>query len=430
MRKKRESIIIAYLKDFKVEDIYEHHVMSICNGRKPSKTILLTKYQYLLHIIITRCKRSDTGECHLNAQFYRDHMFHDHWNDMLRNLSLMGIIYIGGYSVGEHSTSISLVNWNIGYMTSYNQKLIRWAERDRKRFEEFSKVEDTPFTRKYMDSLGCLRLIGKDDALAYIDENIKDKQSHSYHYHKNCIDGFNENEIRIFNIDNQGRIYHHLTSLPSGLRGYFNIKYEIDISNSHPLILNHFLINYYNIPLNIINRVRIQYHYDVEKLSKLLIENDLDVPFDVLDYIIKTMKGKFYDDFIEEFGDMERSEVKKRVFSQVFYSHITDSYVSRFCKAFIRKYPNVWKVINEMKKRTNDKLPLTMMKGESKLFGLILEECWNRDYKVVNLHDALIVFDIDENKDVTVSGLTDIIEHVYHRFKLFPTIKVEIGQDK
>ena len=167
----------------------------------------------------------------------------------------------------------------------------------------------------------------------------------------------------------------------------------------------------------------------MEKLSKLLKENDLDVPYDILDYIINTMRGKFYDDFIEEFGDMERSEVKKRVFSQVFYSHITDSYVSKFCKAFICKYPNVWKVINEMKKRTDDKLPLTMMKGESKLFGLILEECWNRGYKVVNLHDALIVFDVDENKDVTVSELTDIIENVYHRFKLFPTIKVEIGQE-
>ncbi len=425
--KKNTKIIIAYLKDYSIDDIYEHHISSFCSDSKPSKTILMHKYQYLLHTIITRCKMNDDGVCHLNAQFYRDRIFHDHWNDMLLNLSYMGIICIGCYEVGKYSTSITLMKWNIGYLTSYNVKFIKWAKVEAERRRVLEHVEASPFTKRYMESLTCLRLNRKDDALVYIDDTITDKLTHSYQYHRACIDDFNEDDIRIYNIDEQGRVYHYLTSLPRSLREFFNIKFELDISNSHPLLLNHYLIKYYNIPLDIIREATALYHYDVEKLMEHLKTNKLDVPCDVLEYIIKTQGGTFYDDFDGEFGDMERSEVKKRVFAQVFYSHITDRYVSKFCKAFVDKYPNVWKVIRGLKKVTDDKLPHTMMRAESMLFRLILNKCWDRGYKVVNLHDALVVFDVEANECVTAGELTAIIEQVYHRFGLFPSVKVEIG---
>ena len=61
--KKKEKIIIAYLKDFPIETIYKQHILSFYANeqRKPSKAIFLNKYQYLLHIIITRCKLNDKG---------------------------------------------------------------------------------------------------------------------------------------------------------------------------------------------------------------------------------------------------------------------------------------------------------------------------------------------------------------------------------
>ena len=428
MMKKNAKITIAYLKDYSIADMYDNHVLSFCSDKpKPSKTILMHKYQYLLHLIITRCKMNDDGVCHLNVQLYRDHIFHDHYNDMLLNLSYMGVICIGCYEVGKYSTTITLMKWNIGYMTSCNVKFIKWAKVEAERRKKSEQVESTPFTKNYMESLTCLRLTRKDDALVYIDDTIKDKQTHSYQYYRACIDDFKKSDIRIFKIDEQGRVYHHLTSLPRSLREFFNIKLELDISNSHPLLLNHYLIKYYNIPLDIIREAKAQYHYDVEKLSERLKTNGLDAPSDVLEYIIKTQMGTFYDDFIGEFGDMERSEVKKRVFAQVFYSHITDRFVSKFCKAFIRKYPNVWKVIRGMKLVTDDKLPHTMMRAESMLFRLILNKCWDRGYKVVNLHDALVVFDVEANKHVTAEELATIIEQVYHRFGLYPSVKVEIG---
>ena len=428
MRKPREKIVLAYLKDYSIEDIYEHHIKSFCIGkRKASRMKLIPKYQYLIHLIITKCKWSDKGHCHLHTQFYRDGIFHDHYNEMLLNLSYLGIIHIGEYSVGEYSTTVSLVNWNIGYMTSYNKIIINWSNKKYKKMEKCKTFERTPFTDEYMKSLTCLRLVKKDEALSFIDDIIKDKQSHKYAHYKAHIDEFDVNDLRIFSIDKQNRIYHFLTSLPKTLRGFFNIKYELDVSNSHPLLLNNYLIKYYNININKLKGYNYNIHYDVEVIHKSLTDNNIDVPLDVLQYIIKTMQGKFYDDFIEEFGDIERSEVKKKVFSQVFYSHVSETYITKFRKAFEEKYPNVWKVIMGLKIASNDRLPHLMMMIESRLFREILCRCWERGYKVVNLHDALVLFDIEENKNVGEEDLKSIIKDVYKKYGLYPTIKTEIG---
>ena len=70
-----------------------------------------------------------------------------------------------------------------------------------------------------------------------------------------------------------------------------------------------------------------------------------------------------------------------------------------------------------------------MMNDESNLFKPIIEECWLRGWKVVNLHDALIVFDVEENKAVEVKELKAIIEEQYNKLYLLPTVKLEIGSE-
>ena len=427
MRKAREKIVLACLKDYNIEDIYEHHVNSFCIGkRKASRASIIPKYQYLIHLIITKCKWSDKGECHLHTQFYRDSIFHDHYNEMLLNLSYMGLIHIGGYSVGKYSTTISLANWNIDYITSYNEDIIKWSKMKYKNLRNIKKFEETPFIKKYTESLSCLRLVRKDEALSLIDRTITDKQTQKYHHYKTFIEDFNEDELRIYRIDEQNRIYHILTSLPKILREFYNIKYELDIGNSHPLLLNHFLIKYYNIDIKIIKGYLYNNHYDVDVIHKSLIDNNIDVPKDVIQYMFKTTQGRFYDDFIEEFGDIERSEVKHKVFSQVFYSHITETYVTKFRMAFIDKYPNVWKAIKGFKIESNDRFPHLMMRFESRLFKEILSICWEKGYRVINLHDALILFDVEDNKNVGEEDLKSIIKNVYRKYCLYPTVKTEI----
>lgn len=425
MRKQKEKIILAYLKDYKIEYIVKKHYYCLCGGAaKPSKIILYQKYQYMIHLIITHCKFHQQGCFYMNSNLYKS-IFYDHYEDMLRTLSIMGIIRWGNYKVGKHSTEILLLNWNIGYITSFNLKYIEWDKKLQKkvRLMDVREIAETPFIIQYKDTLSCLRLVHKNEALEKIDREIANKQTHKYHYYHSTIEDFNEDNLRIYNIDEQGRIYHALTSMPRSLREFFNIKYELDIGNSHPLLLNYFLVKKYDISTKVL-----------KLLKKLPIYNEaffngLNIPSDVLEYIYKTQKGIFYDDFCAEFGDMERNEVKKKVFGQVFYSHlkIKDIYLSKFCEAFIRRFPNVYKTIRSMKIKTDDKLPHSMMRVESFLFRKILQECWHRGYKVVNLHDALIVFDVEENKNTQLSEFTAIIEQAYNRYGLFPTVKAEIG---
>ena len=434
--RKNKNYTLAYLTDIEIEHIMDMHIAYHCDfeGKpQPSREILKQKYQYMLHLIITRCKYHKDGICYLNAKFYKDHIFYDHYVDMLSTLSRLAIISLGFYVPTKHSRTICLMDWNIGYRITFNKNFLKWRK-ELQKWNSVPKYKRNKFTDHYNECLQCLQLTDKDGAQKYISDNLTDKSQHKYHYYSSCVDEFSTDRLGIYNIDEQGRVYHFLTSLPRELREYYNIRFELDIANSHPLLLNYYLIKYYNIDYNLLLILynNIIHHYDGEYLSILLKNNKIevhDIPIDVIEYIAKTQHGKFYDDFIIEFGGIERSEIKKKVFSQVFYSHVDDPFVSKFCKAFKKKYPNVWKVIHKLKVETDDKLPHLMMKVESSLFKPIIEECWHRGWKVVNLHDALIVFDVKENEAVGVKELKSIIETEYNKHNLLPTIKLEIGSE-
>lgn len=436
MKQKNIFQSLAYLVDVDIDHVIDMHIAYHCDfeGKpKPSITKLKQKYQYMLHLIITKCRYNKDGICYLNADLYRDHIFYDHFTDMVSTLSRLGIISLGDYTPKKHSTTICLIDWNINYRRVDNKNFVKWGN-VLKKWNSTPKYEINKFTDRYNECLQSLQLIDKEGAQKYINDNINNKSTHKYQYYSACINEFSADKMGIYSIDEQGRIYHFLTSLPKELREYYNIRFELDIANSHPLLLNNYLIKYYNINYNLLLTLYSNtiYHYDGEYLTGLLkinnIEN-LSIPNDVLEYIAKTQHGRFYDDFISEFGDIERSEVKKKVFAQVFYSHLDDPFVSKFCKAFMKKYPNVYKVIHELKVETKDKLPHKMMKDESSLFKPIIEECWRRGWKVVNLHDALIVFDVKENEAVEVKELKAIIEEQYNKQRLFPTVKLEIGSE-
>ncbi len=254
--RKNKNFTLAYLKDVDIDHIIDMHIAysESENKPKPSKSILKQKYQYMLHLIITRCKYHQGGICYLNAQFYRDHIFNDHFSDMLATLSRLSIISLGIYVPKKHSTTICLLDWNIGFRTVYNKKFSKW-EQALKKWKPTPKYEPNKFTDRYNDCLKSLRLTDKEGAQKYISDNLKNKSTHKYHYYSACVNEFNAEKMGIYNIDEQGRIYHFLTSLPKELRQYYNIKYELDVANSHPLLINYNLTNYYNINNNILSLV-------------------------------------------------------------------------------------------------------------------------------------------------------------------------------
>lgn len=432
-------------------------------GEKNTKrqlSLLMVNYMALVNTIISRCLLNRKGICYLNAAKYRT-ILSRNFSEMINYLSLKGIISLGFYKVGKHSRSISLLNWNINQEETKNVKVITILDKIEKEKKEITKYEENSFTKQYNDCLSKLELIDKDGAIEYINSSIEKSDSHRYHYYLNSIDSFKNNNSKIYTIDKNNRIYHHLTNLPRVLKPFFNIKIDIDISNSHPLIFSFFLINRYNISINIINNLHIlpyTPHYDGKKLWEELKDKGLDVPLkkdlptDVLYYIYLTQKGKFYDRFSEIFSDLDRDEMKRNVFADVFYTHKRTTHGSAFCKAFRAVFPNVWKLIVELRKeiekpielehidvggfsvpiftdeyyKPTDCLANRMMKLESEIFFRILERCWEQGWCAVNIHDALLLLGCQDNNP-PFEAVESLVTSVFNAYGLFPTLHRENG---
>ncbi|MCL1613708.1 hypothetical protein [Phocaeicola plebeius] len=66
-----------------------------------------------------------------------------------------------------------------------------------------------------------------------------------------------------------------------------------------------------------------------------------------------------------------------------------------------------------------------MMAEESRIFHEILERCYQHGWKVINIHDAIIVLDVEAN-NFDYHELITIMEDVYKSNALYPSISVEV----
>lgn len=155
------------------------------------------------------------------------------------------------------------------------------------------------------------------------------------------------------------------------------------------------------------------------------------IPIDIFNYIYTTCNGIFWDGFMDIINKMswvqiDRGEIKVALFREVFYSHRFKSTKGKpFAKVFKRLYPNVWKAIKEIKAADgSETLPNRMMAEESRLFHQILERCYEHGWKVINIHDAIVVLDVEEN-NFDYHKLIAIMEDVYKANGLYPNISIE-----
>lgn len=472
---------LYYLKDIGIEDIVDKHIeiatstitevanfeeIAVCFGshpepiyhvvkeaeKAPRKAVLFHKYQFLIHQLIVLCRASETNSITMHYGVYTD-ILGKHFGKMIYVLKEMGILTITSYyEIGKASRRISLCDWDIGWEDSINKKVYDYIQQymdlmgiskkkksktKSKPFENLNSVPINDFTAEYNLCLNKLMLIDREGALQFINSQ-KFNSEHQYHYYLSRIEDFEQNTLSIVNIDKNNRIYHYLTSLPKSLKKFFNIKYQLDISNSHPLLFSLSLIKHYNINNNILNNLyNISYsifnnnnkyniHYVGKQLYNILNINNIQdtkhIPYDVLAYLYLTSKGLFWDSFTEM---LPRDVVKPTLFREVFYGHSLNARGKEYAKAFVRQYPNVWKVIRKVKKDDRTRLANLLMKYESSLFHQILQECWKRGWKVVNIHDAIIVPQCVENSSVSHSEIEQVMLEVYQAHGLFPTIKVD-----
>ena len=412
----------------------------------PRKAILIDKYLYLIHIIIAKAFNHN-NIIRLNTIVLRK-VFGDYVYDMLHNLKNIGIISISSnFSIGKESRLISLENCNITRVDVYSPRIIKYQTILESELKEWSFIDDSvnplsynkDFIFNYNGSLKMLELLYKEEAIKYIEtKDFKSELQRKFNLAR--INNFNNNDNVISTIDGNNRIYHYMTNLPKGLKKYFNIKYQIDISNSHPLLYSYYLIKYYDINnntlkliynFNIDNNIDYTYHNVTKQLVKCLKINKIEekqrrIPKDVLLYIYYTMKGLFWDDFMNIFNDSDRGHIKASLFKEVFYSYsLRISSKKKYGKAFVKKYPHVWHVLREMKKNASENISNEMMKLESKLFSKILSECFKYGWKVFSIHDAVLVLDVEDNKECTVEAVEEIIRNVYNEIGLFPTVSVD-----
>lgn len=485
MARKEKQIRLAYIADHSIDEIVDAHIKLVTRDKEelylekvddgdaeqkrfptykevwkvvekntnpaPRAAILKPKYIFLLHVIIMRC-RQNRGVCKLNYGFFVG-LLGKQFSDMLTNLHLLQIIYVhSDYEIGKRPRSIDLMDWNIGYKDNVTNLKVRGyfseleeylKEVDKEHRKRIIQTLGTDFTKAYLKNLSQIELVRRDEALEYVN-NREYKNEWQEHFYKSCIEDFDKDRLVITNVDDRGRIYHFLTNCPRLLRKYFNLKFDVDIANSQPLLFCDFLIKNYNIDYSIIEYIdKLDYslldkedtgdkiiYNKGKQLCKLLKKSDLevqklnDIPSDVLLYIYSCMKGLFWDGFVKTFAELDRGEVKENLFREVFYSYSRTMRHKEYGKVFAEIYPSVWHLIRELKKDA-ELLCNKITKVESEIFHNILGECFKREWHVVSIHDAVVVLDVPGNEVIDEGELKDIIMNEYRRHGLIPTVHLE-----
>lgn len=426
----------------------------------PRKAILYQKFLFLLHLIISRCSASKDNRIQLHSERLKNVLGND-YDILLETLCEMNIISMTTeYAVGVHCRFISLKDWRVHIEPTINIKvaeyLSRWAELTQKDVNSYSEAEHIELEVKiidgraqvvkkdekiigaqeqwlydmYNDSLSYLDLkVPKDIAIGYINSLFTNRNTHKYHHCLHNILSFDCNQ-RITSIDKQDRIYHYLTNLRKDLKYLFNLKFQLDIANSHPLLLCKLLIIKYKLDYNILNiiynkeRVEVcDLHNVSEQLCNELQDKGLSIEKDIIRFIYACSKGMMWDELNNSFPEYSRDEIKSNAFALIFYNPRDIARYTEFGKKFMSVYPNVSAAIEETKDKT--RLPLLMMKTESTLMRRILTRCYQQGWKVISIHDAIVALDTQENEGLEPMAIKCIINDVYRAVLLHPTVHID-----
>ena len=358
------------------------------------------------------------------------------------------------------------------------------------------KQYGTGFLDRYIHSLNLIIIKDEKGLNKFINERITQNPK-SAAYYDNLIHELKSSHKRINKIDYSHRFYHVLTNMKREIKQYLNIDITLDCKNSHPLLFNYFI--YMNKDISINNAYNIstclsiehystlgpsslpitQLHNDRQNYYNLLRNNDLEnwgfakLEDDEIEYIYKTSNGLLWDELTEwalanpsvidrwktllddknqtkypeltelkgdDFKRAVRQVVKQEMFRQTFYarsSKILDDY--DIGKEFAKRYPHVFKLISDWKKKKNAKrvadymkqhnLPYTetsslsvaMMGLESVIFTGILQRLYAKRWNAVHIHDCIVIPDDGNTNHPTKQQVQDIMHDVYSKSGLCPT---------
>lgn len=419
------------------------------NKSLPRKQILYKKYAFLIHRLIQRCKSNKEGNfTRFNSKILQTVLGHV-YIDMLNTLEVLGIIKVSSSYIPSIQARLIELNPNLptvsemkysSYIEEYSDKM----QQELKKYEQIqiqkikSEMGDNLYDN-FTKSLRLLKLTHREEAEDYRDRHhfisLKSKEYFTY-----ILNEYNKGNFNILSVDGNLRIYSILTQSPRIFKNFLNIKYSIDIHNSHPLLFNKLIIERYNINDNILHilynnlsNIDNSYYSVSKQLRKLLVNNGIskeeiaNIPNDIWEYIYNTSKGIFWDDFtrLDEFKRLLRSDIKVTLFREVFYSKTLTTKGKDFAKSFKKQYPSVYKLVKENKREDRTFLANKMMRIESDIFRSVLTKLYAKRFKVLTIHDAVVVLDTKANDQCTPELMHSIIEKEYLRIGLFPNISVD-----
>lgn len=478
-------------------------------SHKPNRDKTEFHFRALIDMIFRRYQSSKGGWFVLNKHVLSQ-VFDEGYPYMITTLSRLDVISGEGspmtiphpdwFSCGTYRYAASV----LPYKLRVNEQLAQYY-RNEERVSGYVRriVGEQPrndsFLEQYRKNVSLLSFTDAPGLERYMGTPENFKSAHTRLHYQSFIDkvnlesgylpgeknvvsmGRNEDKIPI------GRFYHIGTSLPKKLKRYTNIQYGIDAHNSHPLLFNYFILDYFycggsigidtdftrlpNTPLffkvshflSLIDNFSL-YHNVKESLCKYLKENDIiqtdidyvkKLPADVLRYISASSRGRIWDDIQRRFPNYTRNQIKEYMFQYVFYSYATRTgfydfqrreyvYLDRkeWVDMFKECYPSVMKVVNAMKRKLHEEceqhkkvsssgkdmvqLPHLLMRFESVVFTRSLADAFRERIPVIGIHDCLAVIDgADTINRPQQERLLDILRNRYREVGIVPSLSVE-----
>lgn len=426
----------------------------------PRTKELVEKYHYLIHMLIYRSFRHEEWVPY-QASVLKE-LFGNNYTDLINTLIHLGYIIRGkDYKKGEYPYSFAILNTeDIRSTKRYDSSFEKYQKKKIKVLQKLKLIEPqqtsaknkaekpkSNFIKTYQRNFNKIKIVDELGARNFI-ENNSSLTNYAKEYYYYSLSNILENNNRIIppNPDNDNRIYHSLTNLPKHLKNYINIKFQVDISNSHPLLFSNLLIEQYKIPYPIINSLfqlfistnnkLISFYNDSgfvhneHYISILKYKKKSKIRKDILRYLYTTINGFFWDDFmdVEGFGNYPRGHIKVELFREVFYSYGKRDYNKMYSALFKKEYPTVYKIVKSYRVKREDKknhISHRFMKLESEIFQKILKELFKKNIYAINIHDAIVVLDIPENNETNPEDIYSDIIDVYGQYNLIPAYKTE-----
>ena len=379
------------------------------------------------HILYQSYLRSDGADFRISSK--KLHKLSQNYRWILRTLYRMGIIYMGEHIKDsedeEHTHNLYNITKTEAFrpfpLNEYLKRKDTWQyktaqhiienyikdeeQEEKERQDEIRKRLTANFIKRYNQSLSLIKIDSQKSEKYIVDTYIDSPRLHRLHILRKIT---HRDEHHITSIDTNGRLYHIGTEIPRDLKQFTNIKYTIDCKNSHLLLFNFFILQYYlegNIPLhptytlsayNVNKRYTLihnLYNFTQEEISQLttdsssplnteqasnlhifpdfkdkLLKNSSfkkseiakieKIPIDVWLYMYRSSHGLIWDDFVDLF-DEDRATVKATMFGEVFYSYTkkekkNEENPSKYKEEFKKEYPTVFTLINDIKKSLHE----------------------------------------------------------------------------